>query len=79
MLERIVDQKKKKEQRGELLQMLESVKADDDELRQMTSLSAIQTKGIRRVQVKKAQHSKFLIIIEINVRISRPMMRFAER
>ena len=48
MLERIVDQKKKKEQRGELLQMLESVKADDDELRQMTSLSAIQTKGIRR-------------------------------
>ena len=62
MLERIVDQKKKKEQRGELLQMLESVKADDDELRQMTSLSAIQTKGIRRVQVKNAQHSKFLII-----------------
>ena len=56
MLERIVDQKKKKEQRGELLQMLESVKADDDELRQMTSLSAIQTKGIRRVQVKNAQH-----------------------
>lgn len=51
MLERIVDQKKKKEQRGELLQMLESVKADDDELRQMTSLSAIQTKGIRRAQV----------------------------
>ena len=63
MLERIVDQKKKKEQRGELLQMLESVKADDDELRQMTSLSAIQTKGIRRVQVKNAQHYyKFLII-----------------
>lgn len=52
MLERIVDQKKKKEQRGELLQMLESVKADDDELRQMTSLSTIQTKGIRRVQVQ---------------------------
>ena len=53
MLERIVDQKKKKEQRGELLQMLESVKADDDELRQMTSLSPIQTKGIRRVQVMR--------------------------
>ena len=53
MLERIVDQKKKKEQRGELLQMLESVKADDDELRQMTSLSTIQTKGIRRVQVMR--------------------------
>ena len=62
MLERIVNQKKKKEQRGELLQMLESVKADDDELRKMTSLSAIQTKGIRRVQVKNAQHYKFLII-----------------
>ena len=48
-----MDQKKKKEQRGELLQMLESVKADDDELRQMTSLSAIQTKGIRRVQASR--------------------------
>ena len=48
-----MDQKKKKEQRGELLQMLESVKADDDELRQMTSLSTIQTKGIRRVQARQ--------------------------
>lgn len=64
MLERIVDQKKKKEQRGELLQMLESVKADDDELRQMTSLSTIQTKGIRRVQVMRI--SMYLLLRSLN-------------
>ena len=61
MLERIVDQKRKKEKRGELLQMLESVKADDAELRQMTSLSAIQTKGIRRVQV-------YVMMVNLNIR-----------
>ena len=46
-LEKIVEQKKKKAERGELLQKLKEVQIDAEVLNKMTSLSQVQTKGIK--------------------------------
>ena len=43
-----MDKKKKKVERGELIQKLISVQVSDNELSKMTSLSSIQTKGLKR-------------------------------
>ena len=46
--EKVVDKKKKKLERGELIEKLMSVQVSDNELSKMTSLSSIQTKGLKR-------------------------------
>ena len=46
LLEKVVDRKKKREERGDLLEKLESVQADAALLDKMVSLSSVQTKGI---------------------------------
>lgn len=47
-LEKIVDKKKKKENRSTLLESLASVQIPSEELQQYTSLSAFQTKGLKK-------------------------------
>ncbi|XP_071448431.1 probable ATP-dependent RNA helicase kurz [Hetaerina americana] len=47
-LEKIIDQKKKKQNRASLLEALSQVKASPDVLDKMTSLASIQTKGLKR-------------------------------
>lgn len=47
-LEKIVDKKKKKENRSTLLESLASVQIPTEELQQYTSLSAFQTKGLKK-------------------------------
>ena len=48
-LEKVVDRRKKKEERSDLLEKLEKVQADSSLLNQMVSLSSIQTKGLKKV------------------------------
>ena len=48
-LEKVVDRRKKKEERSDLLEKLEKVQADSSLLSQMVSLSSIQTKGLKKV------------------------------
>ena len=47
-LEKVVDKKKKKAERNDLLSKLESVKVPENELAKLTSLSDMQTKGLKR-------------------------------
>ena len=47
-LEKVVEKKKKKAERNDLLQKLESVRARDGELAKLTSLSDVQTRGLKR-------------------------------
>merc|ERR1711872_1203830 len=47
-LEKIVEKKNKKAERNDLLDKLESVKAQEVELSKLKSLSEIQTKGLKR-------------------------------
>ncbi|XP_074037700.1 putative ATP-dependent RNA helicase kurz [Leptinotarsa decemlineata] len=47
-LEKILDKKKKKENRAELLESIQKVQASSEELSQLTSISSIQTKGLKR-------------------------------
>eukprot|EP00095_Tigriopus_kingsejongensis_P006161 maker-scaffold40_size501252-snap-gene-2.13 protein:Tk06161 transcript:maker-scaffold40_size501252-snap-gene-2.13-mRNA-1 annotation:"atp-dependent rna helicase kurz" len=47
-LEKIVDQKKKKEQRAQLLTDLGQVQCDPQALERMTSIAMVQTKGLKR-------------------------------
>ncbi|XP_036215219.2 probable ATP-dependent RNA helicase kurz [Bactrocera oleae] len=49
-LQQIVDKKKKKEGRAELLQALASVQVSEQELRQYTSISQVQTVGVKKLQ-----------------------------
>ena len=48
-LEKVVDRRKKKEERSDLLEKLEKVQADQELLSKMVSLSSIQTKGLKKV------------------------------
>ena len=47
-LEKVVDKKKKKAERSDLLSKLENVKANDNVLEKLTSISEMQTKGLKR-------------------------------
>ncbi|KAK6640675.1 hypothetical protein RUM44_012372 [Polyplax serrata] len=47
-LEKIVDKKKKKANRSSLLEALQKVQAPAEELEKLTSLAAVQTKGLKR-------------------------------
>ena len=47
-LEKIVERKKKKEEREELVEKLQKVQADSELLNKMVSISAVQTKGLKR-------------------------------
>ena len=47
-LEKVVEKKKKKVERNDLLSKLESVKVPEDVLSKLTSLSEVQTKGLKR-------------------------------
>ncbi|KAJ8917251.1 hypothetical protein NQ315_002268 [Exocentrus adspersus] len=47
-LEKIVEKKKKKENRSSLLESLQKVQASSEELAQLTSIASIQTKGLKR-------------------------------
>ena len=47
-LEKVVDKKKKKAERSDLLSKLENVKANDNVLGKLTSISEMQTKGLKR-------------------------------
>ncbi len=47
-LEKIVEQKKKKAERGELLERLKEVQIAPEALEKMASISAVQTKGLKR-------------------------------
>ncbi|KAG5892504.1 hypothetical protein JTB14_034503 [Gonioctena quinquepunctata] len=47
-LEKIVEKKKKKENRAQLLESLQKVQASSEELNQLTSIASIQTKGLKR-------------------------------
>ncbi|XP_004531156.1 probable ATP-dependent RNA helicase kurz [Ceratitis capitata] len=49
-LQQIVDKKKKKEGRAELLQALASVQVPEQELKQYTSISQVQTVGVKKLQ-----------------------------
>ncbi|XP_053952110.1 probable ATP-dependent RNA helicase kurz [Anastrepha ludens] len=49
-LQQIVDKKKKKEGRAELLQALASVQVPEHELKQYTSISQVQTVGVKKLQ-----------------------------
>jgi ATP-dependent RNA helicase DHX37/DHR1 len=59
----IVDKKRKKEERGELIKSLEAVKVSEDELKRMTSLSTIQTKGVKRMN-KEAELRREVLEME---------------
>ncbi|XP_026314170.1 probable ATP-dependent RNA helicase kurz [Hyposmocoma kahamanoa] len=48
-LEKIVDKRKKKENRAALLESLSQVQATPDEVKQMTTISAMQTIGLRKL------------------------------
>lgn len=48
-LEKIVDKKKKKENRSELLQTLSEFQAKPEVLKELTSIAALQTKGLKRI------------------------------
>ena len=47
-LEKIVERRKKKEERSDLLEKLEKVQGDNSLLSQMVSLSSVQTKGLKK-------------------------------
>ncbi|KAJ8980390.1 hypothetical protein NQ317_009384 [Molorchus minor] len=47
-LEKIIERKKKKENRASLLESLQKVQASNEELSQLTSIASIQTKGLKR-------------------------------
>jgi len=47
-LEKIVDEKRKKGERAELLQKLEEVQASKEVMDKMTSIASVQTKGVKR-------------------------------
>ncbi|KAF7282101.1 hypothetical protein GWI33_003218 [Rhynchophorus ferrugineus] len=47
-LEKIVDKKKKKENRATLLESIQKVQATSEELSQLTSIASVQTKGLKR-------------------------------
>ena len=47
-LEKVVDRKKKKEERGELVEKLKQVQGDPELLKQMVSISEVQTKGLKK-------------------------------
>ena len=48
MLQKVVDQKRKKAERGELMEKLKSVQLNEETLAKMTSISSVQTKGLKR-------------------------------
>uniref|UniRef100_A0A1A9W634 RNA helicase n=1 Tax=Glossina brevipalpis TaxID=37001 RepID=A0A1A9W634_9MUSC len=50
-LQTIVDKKKKKEERSELLEALANVQIPDTELKQYTSISQVQTVGIKKLPI----------------------------
>ncbi|XP_055380352.1 probable ATP-dependent RNA helicase kurz [Condylostylus longicornis] len=50
LLEKVVDKKKKKEERAELLAALAAVQVPQDELKNYTSISQIQTVGLKNLQ-----------------------------
>ncbi|XP_041971449.1 probable ATP-dependent RNA helicase kurz [Aricia agestis] len=54
-LQKIVDKKKKKENRSALLQSLAEVQASPDEVNQLTTISAMQTLGLRRLAEYKKE------------------------
>ncbi|KAJ8951390.1 hypothetical protein NQ318_009954 [Aromia moschata] len=47
-LEKVLEKKKKKENRASLLESLQKVQATNEELSQLTSIASIQTKGLKR-------------------------------
>jgi ATP-dependent RNA helicase DHX37/DHR1 len=47
-LEKVVDRKKKKEEREELVEKLQQVQGDPELLKKMVSISAVQTKGLKK-------------------------------
>ncbi|XP_055613616.1 probable ATP-dependent RNA helicase kurz [Uranotaenia lowii] len=59
-LEKIVDQKRKKEQRSSLLSALAEVQATPDELNNFTKLSSVQTKGLKQL-FKEQKFGKIII------------------
>lgn len=48
-LEKIVEKKKKKENRSQLLQSLSEVQATPEVLKELTSITSVQTKGVKRI------------------------------
>ena len=54
ILQRVVDEKKKKAERGNLLEQLKEVQIPAEQLSQLTSLSSIQTKGVKRQLVEES-------------------------
>ena len=54
ILQRVVDEKKKKAERGDLLERLKQVQIPAGQLEQMTSISSIQTKGVKRQMAEEA-------------------------
>ncbi|KAL1501462.1 hypothetical protein ABEB36_006778 [Hypothenemus hampei] len=60
-LEKIVDKKKKKENRASLLESLQKVQATPEELSQLTSLASVQTKGLKK-HFKEIAHPESLKI-----------------
>ncbi len=74
-LEKIIDRKKKKEERGDLLAKLEQVQVDDKVLQHMTSLSSVQTKGLKRQFAEDEWLDKMK---EDNVALERVVMAASE-
>ncbi|XP_060532993.1 probable ATP-dependent RNA helicase kurz isoform X2 [Cylas formicarius] len=59
-LEKIVDKKKKKENRASLLESLQKVQASSEELSQLTSIVSVQTKGLKRQFREEREPGKFV-------------------
>lgn len=57
-MEKIVDQKRKKEERAQLIEKLKEVQVSEEELKKMTSISQVQTKGIKRQAEEQMQIKK---------------------
>ncbi|XP_068902133.1 probable ATP-dependent RNA helicase kurz isoform X2 [Tenebrio molitor] len=57
-LEKVVEKKKKKENRASLLEALSKVQATPEELSQLTSIAAVQTKGLKRHRFEESNPDK---------------------
>ncbi|XP_050302420.1 probable ATP-dependent RNA helicase kurz [Anthonomus grandis grandis] len=60
-LEKIVERKKKKENRTSLLESLQKVQASTEELSQLTSIASVQTKGLKRYFQEESNPEKVKI------------------
>ncbi|CAH0713613.1 unnamed protein product, partial [Brenthis ino] len=56
-LEKIVDKKKKKENRAALLESLAQVQATSEEVKQLTTISSVQTLGLRKLNEYKVEET----------------------